>query len=430
MKFHPPAACPPPPTPVASAIGAVLSPPDAPAESARAAQRLKRYTERSHPGCRKLKHVTDHISDREFWLLRYVSPLTGQRNCLVLFDGKAVQDFDAVPEARRLLKSIAAGCDPKLQNLSLGQYFDVVAMPRAIREHSKQYCKELVWRFNGYVRPHLGDRPMASITSAELQQLADNYRNGVHVGALGAPISDSTTNQVIALIKKVLRQAEETGVLTSNPARHLRLLRLDNIRQEVYSPEQIARILPALRAIDPRFAILFALLLLTGARIGELLATLSSDLDLEARTLNLRRTKSGRPMLMPLSTQAHALCVELKGMARAGNPHLFQARRGHGAMPPPRKQFKAVLAVLGIEDRTFHDARRTAITEAALNPEIGVLGASRMANHASTRITEDRYVSKRMASARKAVDAIGHLVEVDMVLGKAVRGEAPLQATR
>lgn len=86
-------------------------------------------------------------------------------------------------------------------------------------------------------------------------------------------------------------------------------------------------------------------------------------------------------------------------------------------MAPPRKVLQKVLAELGISsNRTFHDARRTAVTVAAHAPGVGVLAASRMANHADTRITEARYVVTADASVRLAVEAIAERLPLHLAL--------------
>lgn len=380
------------------------------------AKKPSRYKEVSHPKCRPLKRVTDTISLYDFWLLRYLDPLTVKPNCRVLGRCDALDEFDAIVQARKLLQDLAEGRSPKAASMTLAVFFDRVALPKAQQEKSKRYCLDLAGRFNGYVRAALGDCALAKLHARQMRQLAEDYLSGVRVGARGGRIERGTVNQVIALLKTLCRMAVDEGYLADNPAKALRLLKLDNCRHVVYSDDEIAAILPALRAVNVRLALLFTLLLATGARIGELLSCQLDDLNLVGRTLVLRKTKSGRPMVMPLSEQAYAVCVELLGMTRPGNTHLFPASRGEGPMAPPRKAFQRVLAELGISDRTFHDARRSAITVAAHAPGVGVLAASRMANHATTRITETRYVVTADASVRLAVSAIAQRMPLHLGL--------------
>jgi integrase len=376
-----------------------------------------RYKEVSHPKCRPLKRVTDTISQYDFWLLRYLDPLTAKPNCHVLDRCDALDEFDAIVRARKLLLDLAEGRSPKAASMTLAIFFDRVALPRAQQENSKRYCLDLAGRFNSYVRADLGNCALAKLHARQMRQLAEDYLSGVRVGARRGRIGRGTVNQVIALLKTLCRMAVDEGYLVDNPAKALRLLKLDNCRHVVYSDDEIAAILPALRAVNVRLALLFTLLLATGARIGELLSSRLNDLDLVGRTLLLRKTKSGRPMVMPLSDQACAACVELLGMTRPGNnAHLFPASRGEGHMAPPRKAFQRVLADLGISDRTFHDARRVAISVAAHAPGVGVLAASRMANHATTRITETRYVVTADASVRLAVSAIAQRLPLHLGL--------------
>lgn len=364
----------------------------------------QRYIEVTIQHCPGLKRRKDTISGHESWVLRYTDPLSRQRTSTVIGHGAEMDEYAAVAYARQLRKDLKTGRSPRAGSMPLEVYFDQHYLPK-MRGVKRSWLDDR-GRFNASIRQALGKRTLASLTTRDLRVFVDAVRSGVYPSARVDRLSDGSINQITALLKAIFREAVQLGSLESSPAQALRLLKLNNLRHVVYSAEEIARILTALREINVQVALLFALLLATGARIGEILATLHADLDLVNGVLHLRHTKSGRPMAMPLSESALAICREQLDMARPGNAHLFPAARGTGPMAPPRKAFQAVLSQLGIRNRTFHDARRTAITLAAHAPGVGLLAASRMANHASTRITETRYVVTSDARVRLAVDAV------------------------
>jgi integrase len=128
-------------------------------------------------------------------------------------------------------------------------------------------------------------------------------------------------------------------------------------------------------------------------RIGELINARHDDVDEFSCTLSVKLTKRGNAMLVPLPPMFMRAYQELKTLRRPGNPHLFPALRGTGPMSPPRRAFKKVLIAAGIKERRIlHDARKTAATVAINCPGVTLLDVSRSLNHASIRITEQRYL--------------------------------------
>lgn len=375
--------------------------------------RLSRQTEASVEGCPGLKRIT-YRNGRSVWAYRFADPLTGKRTCVIIGDCDKVDEISARVEVRLYAKRLQAGLVPRQSAITLAAFFERHYLPWA--QAHKRSWRDDQSRFDLYIREVLGQRVLSTITTLQMQRLADELRQGQRATGRRLQLADGTVNHVLALFKAIYREAVNAELIEHNPAKRLRMLRLDNLRHEVYTDDELSRILPALQAINPLVRLLFVCLLATGARIGELLNTRHTDIDEGARTLQLTRTKSGRPMCLPLSATAMAAYAEIQSLARPGNPHLFPAARGTGPMSPPRKAFQKVLANLGIRNKTFHDARRTAISTVVGMPGMSLLDASRLANHASTRITETRYVVLGSKRLRLAVDGLDRSLPLQLGL--------------
>ena len=356
-------------------------------------------------GCPGLRKVT-YRSGRQVWIYRYTDPLTGLRTCITIGDCREIDEIGARVEARTYAQRLQAGLPPRQSAMTLAGFFDACYLPWA-QAHKRSWRDDLS-RFNQYIRATLGTRMLVTLTDRQIKQLGDDLRQGAMALARRDKLSDSTVNAVLSLLKAICREAWQAGLIDTNPAKRVKLLKLDNLRHEVYSAEEITRILPALQVVNPVLALLFTMLLGTGMRIGELLNACHEDIDEVAGTLRLKKTKSGQPMTVPLSQTVMAAYAELKAFQREGNPHLFPACRGSGPMSPPRKAFQKVLAELGIRNRTFHDTRRTAISTVVQLPGLSALDASRLANHASVRLTETRYVVVGQNRLRQAVEGLSN----------------------
>jgi integrase len=83
-------------------------------------------------------------------------------------------------------------------------------------------------------------------------------------------------------------------------------------RSRVLSRDEVAALLPVLRASAKSHATLIRLLLLTLTRLNEAAGARWRDIDLDAGTWTIHETKNGQPLVVPLSRQARGLLDELK----------------------------------------------------------------------------------------------------------------------
>lgn len=192
------------------------------------------------------------------------------------------------------------------------------------------------------------DTPVASITTAEVERLA----NGL--AAIGN--TPATINRKLSALSKMLRWAERKNLIGRAP--ELPRYKETEGRIRTLDADEEARLLAAFETAglhDDRRLVVF--LLHTGARIGEALKLTHDDYDTRVRFFD---TKGGGHRTVPLTSTAKAALVRLKDNGLAGpftgvNYWTFRAR------------FEAARKRAGLgDDVTIHVLRHTCATRLAL----------------------------------------------------------------
>jgi len=170
--------------------------------------------------------------------------------------------------------------------------------------------------------------------------------------------SKSSVNAVMALVSKMFNLAEDWGVrpINSNPARRIGKFKIQS-RDRILTPDELARLGAALahhEASDcPEAVTLVRALLLTGARLNEIMAAKASQLDPNRRILMLHDSKTGRGFIA-LSDDAFEL---LNGIERKGSPWLVPGPIKGKPIRHPWQPWRRILKTAGIEDMRLHDLR-------------------------------------------------------------------------
>jgi integrase len=237
-------------------------------------------------------------------------------------------------EADRGAKTVADLCDRFIEEY----------LPRKRPKTSRDYKAAI----ETYVRSALKHHKVAEVTFSDIDGLHRKITKGGQRGR-GAPY---IANRTVAILSKMFSQAIRWGWRTDNPAKGVERNHEEK-RHRYLSPAEIAELSKALIAHeDKQAANIVRLLMLTGARKGEVLSMRWSDLDLEAGawTKPSAHTKQKAEHRVPLSAPAQQLLSELlkaKQEARSNLPRaqfVFPGRFDDGH----RVEFKRAWAELCI----------------------------------------------------------------------------------
>jgi len=237
----------------------------------------------------------------------------------------------------------------------------------------------------------------------------------------------ATVSKKIGNMKRLFQLAVERGQLESNPFRFVRKPKTSQGEIHTYTDEECRMMVKVARESqigDPfRWDILILTALCTGMRRGELLNTTWRDIDFAGQMIRVSpkddtehtwewHIKDTDRRKVPLTDEVVKLLAEHQAEQPEGYPYVFVSakrfdriqearqagkwtiRQGKCPVGNFRRQWLIILARAGIERGTFHDLRRTCITNwfAYGLSEYEVMI---MAGHASFEITRKFYMAIR-----------------------------------
>jgi integrase len=276
-------------------------------------------------------------------------------------------------EARRLKRRIDSGGDP-IGELEAGraaattvadlcQRFEKEVLPRNRASTQRDYRQQIA----ADLLPVLGEMKVTAVTHADVDKLHRKISKRAPVHA----------NRVIALLSRLFSLAVRWGLRGDNPCKGIDRNQEEK-RQRYLSAAELARLSTALANLrDQGAANAVRLLLLTGARRGEVLAACWADFDLDAKvwTKPGATTKQKTLHRVPLSEAACGLLTEMRSRAE-DSKWLFPAR-----FKPHRREIEdawnSLRKAANIPDVRLHDLRHTyasVLVSAGLSlPVIGAL---------------------------------------------------------
>lgn len=250
-----------------------------------------------------------------------------------------------------------------------------------------------------HILPALGRLKVAKVRRADLAKLHNSLRETPYAA-----------NRCLALCSKLFSLAEKWGLRPdgSNPCRHVERFK-EQPRKRYLSADELARLGAALAQAEGSES-LFALaairlLLLTGARLNEVLALRWEHVDLERGCLHLPDSKTGQKevMLNPPALQV------LASLPRVDlNPFVIVGARPGSHWVNLNKPWRRLRAAAGIPDARIHDLRHShAAIAAGLGLGLPIIGG--LLGHTQAATTQ-RYAHLANDPLRAASAAVGECI--------------------
>jgi integrase len=316
---------------------------------------------------------------------------------------------EARAEAKRLKQEIRVnGLDP------VGKAEAIRAEPtmadlcaRYIEEHlpKKRSQRDDLGVIRRWVLPALKHAKVAEVTFADIDAL---HRK---ITKAGKPYR---ANRTMALLSKMFSLSIRWKMRTDNPAREVE--HNDEAKRARYlSPDELLRLTAALAAYpDQEAADVIRLLLLTGARRGEVLAARWAQFDLDAGvwTKPASTTKQKKDHRVPLSAPARQLITGLQRRNGTVPPfesdYLFPGANGTGHRFDIKRPWAAITKEAGITGLRVHDLRHSyASILAGAGLSLPIIGA--LLGHASPATTA-RYAHLMDDPLRAATERAGAII--------------------
>lgn len=283
-----------------------------------------------------------------------------------------------------------------------------VAAPRRTPLGAAALCRLAFWRET------LGERPIAGVTPEDVDGAIAALTARGRLRAVrgrppvpkGEPLKGSTINRHLSDLGSLFRLARRLRVI---PRGHVSpLTGIERLPEPIdptryLRPEEVERIIAMARLVDRRWGKMPALIRLaftTGLRVGNLLDLRWADVDLQARTLSVTRTKNGHPIVSPIAPKA---AEELRRLSRGeANDRVFGNKRG--GRYNYRRIWDAACREAGLPGRNFHQLRHgaaSALAAAGVNQALlmSILGHRTLG-------ASSRYMHLSVDDKRAAVEAV------------------------
>lgn len=316
-----------------------------------------------------------HLASRSAWYLRYRWRGEQRRPCLG--DARILTRAQARQRALELLAEAAAGRDPKASQRAAGEptmadlwaRYEADYLPR--KKPRSQDEDRTLWRL--HAAPRLADRRVVDLTRQDLAAL--------HHAMRANPVR---ANRVLSLLHKMLKLATGWGWRAGeNPAavEHYP----EAPRRRVPRPDEAVRLLAALERwqdTEPVFAGLVLLLILTGARLREVMHARRDWVH--GNRLFLPDSKTGEKVVV-LPAAAVAVIDALPRIQ--GNPYLIPGRRDGQPLQSPKKLWRRLCAEAEVEGLRIHDLRRF-YASMALGAGVTLEAVGQMLGHRQAQTTK------------------------------------------
>jgi integrase len=280
---------------------------------------------------------------------------------------------------------------------------------------------------NRFIYPAIGSKRIVDVRRSEVTKLHAKLAEKPYTG-----------NRVLALISSIWNWAAKRDEVefTNNPAKGIERNE-EKKRERFLTSDELGRLGETLRLaetvglewtidkskpkakhapksnrrtkIDPHAAAAIRLLILTGARLREVLHARWEHVDFERSIIHLPDSKTGAK---PIYLSAAALDI-LRELPRVdGNPHVIPGEKDGAPRADLKKPWSAVTKAASIEGTRIHDLRHSFASVGA-GASLGLPIIGKLLGH-SQAATTHRYAHLDADPMHKAVNTIGETLSAAM----------------
>jgi integrase len=305
--------------------------------------------------------------------------------------------------ARELLADVSRGDDPAREKRQARRALTVSELAnRYLEQHARvkkrpSSFKGDEWALGRHILPVLGTLRVDEVSRCEVAAFHHKLRK--------TPVM---ANRLLALLSKMFNLAERWGMRPdgSNPCRHVDRYP-EQRRERFLSGHELASLGQALDQAEQEQAELASaiaalrLLVLTGARKGEILGLRWENVDWERRCLRLEESKTG-PKVIPLNVPALEVLMDLRAN---GSPWVVAGSRPGRRLVGLTRIWYRIRKRAGLSDVRIHDLRHSFASVAA-GAGMGLPVIGRLLGHTQAATTQ-RYAHLADDPLRQASEEIG-----------------------
>lgn len=341
----------------------------------------------------------------------YVQKSLGQADDLLDADGTEILDFRQAQEAAQAwFEQLGRAGGKRAHRYTVG-----AALDDYLERFTGKSLEKTRHTIERHIRPVLGNKIVADLTTAELSKFQSDLANRPSVyrankagKAKTRPEDDdavrrrrANANRMFTPLKAALNRAFNEGKVADDTAwrRVKPFPKVSAARIRYFTPAELQALLDA---AEPWFRVLIQAALLTGARWSEIYRMRVRDVDQSAGSILFPETKGGRPRHVHLTDEGirffRTLC---SGRPLSDLVFLNQHKRPLGPSHQIRPMRETCLRA-GVDQAGFHILRHTyGSTLAMAGVPLAVIAEAM--GHADERITRKHYAHLSPSYVRDAV---------------------------
>jgi len=303
--------------------------------------------------------------------------------------------------AKKHLASVAHGEDPaaqKKQHQILSTVSELANdyIERHGSRKREKSLKEDTKLLNNIILPALGDKKVVHISRREIESL--------HLCHEKTPYQ---ANRTLALLSKMFSLATAWGWRNDNPV--IGIERYEEEKRDRWlDDDELNRLWEVLdRYPKHRTSYVFKLLILTGARKGEVIQSTWDQFDLEKGvwTKPSHMTKQKRKEHLPLSTEAIEVLHTLKELNKNNSQFLFPGKVEGKPLQEVKTFWSSVIKEAKLENVRIHDLRHTHASH-LVSSGLSLSIVGKLLGHTQASTTQ-RYAHLADEPLRKATSMFG-----------------------
>jgi integrase len=315
---------------------------------------------KGHPGLSLLAGKTTMS-----WILRHSR--RGKRQTIKLADYEPGQDLRALgDEANTKLAAMTNGADlAAARRNEKGMEFEALA-DLFLQKHKCKAStrKEYRRQIEHDLMPSWRGRRASSITKADVIDLLDK------VGAVDDAGQDEddpktrvTANRVLAVTSAIFKFAVSRDVVAANPCEHILKPAAEHARERRLNDDELRRLYEVLESQHEDVRDAYTMLILTGARVSEVIELTFAEVDLDRGiwTLPASKSKSAKEIIRPIVGRVLAI-LRRRSAANPDTVYVFPGRKQNDHMSADRGRAEIKKLCTFATPWQARDLRRTAAT--------------------------------------------------------------------
>ncbi len=221
----------------------------------------------------------------------------------------------------------------------------------------------------------------------------------------------ATINKELGVLRRMFNLAVKGQFNTrmhKNPIEGMTLLTIPNMRKRVLSKGEFQALY---EASDPHLRPIILCAYLTGMRRSEIADLKWENIDFEKGYIHLEKTKTNEPRSIPIHSMLLKEIKELK--AKSESDHVFTRPDGkpYTSRTSWRTLWNQALKKSRIPKATFHDLRRTFITNLVIEEKEDLVTVMSLSGHKDFR-TLKHYAHTHEEAKRNAIEKLGFMKNV------------------